>query len=113
MEYVCNGWWGWGCFAEIDFVTKFANLQSKIALRCHLQVVVPDYLGVIYSSTLGCHNISILGRSPTKMERRSDMTIAVDWDVKHQNNVLLEDCAFKRWTERPRLSFLLYSHSCI
>ena len=31
-----------------------------------------------------CHDILMLGKSPTKWRQRLDMTIAVDWDVKRQ-----------------------------
>ena len=31
-----------------------------------------------------CHDILILGKSPIKWRQHPDMTIAVDWDVKHQ-----------------------------
>ena len=33
---------------------------------------------------VGCHDILILGKSPIKWRQRPDMTLAVDWDVKHQ-----------------------------
>ena len=35
---------------------------------------------VIFEELAGCHNI----KSPIKCRQRPDMTIAVDWDVKHQ-----------------------------
>ena len=31
-----------------------------------------------------CHDILNLGKSPIKCRQRPDMTIAVDWDRKHQ-----------------------------
>ena len=31
-----------------------------------------------------CHDILMLGKSSIKWRQRPDMTIAVDWDVKHQ-----------------------------
>ena len=31
-----------------------------------------------------CHDILMLGKSPIKWKQRPDMTIAVDWGVKHQ-----------------------------
>ena len=31
-----------------------------------------------------CHDILMLGKSPIKWRQHPDMTIAVDWDVKHQ-----------------------------
>ena len=40
--------------------------------------------GYIYEAHFDCHDILILGKSPIKWRQRPDMTIAVDWDVKHQ-----------------------------
>ena len=31
-----------------------------------------------------CHDILMLGKSPIKWGQRPDMTIVVDWDIKHQ-----------------------------
>ena len=31
-----------------------------------------------------CHDILMLGKSPIKWRQCPDMTVAVDWDVKHQ-----------------------------
>ena len=39
---------------------------------------------VIFQALVGCHDILILGKSPIKWRQRPDMTLAVDWDVKHQ-----------------------------
>ena len=39
---------------------------------------------VIVQALVGCHDIPILGKSPVKLRQRPDMTLAVDWDVKHQ-----------------------------
>ena len=47
----------------------------------------PLWLGwmvVIFQALVGCHDILILGKSPIKWRQRPDMTLAVDWDVKHQ-----------------------------
>ena len=38
----------------------------------------------IFQALVGCHDIIILGKSPIKWRQRPDMTLAVDWDVKHQ-----------------------------
>ena len=38
----------------------------------------------IYEAHFECHHILMLGKSPIKWRQRPDMTIAVDWDVKHQ-----------------------------
>ena len=40
----------------------------------------------IYEAHFECHDILMLGKSPIKWRQRPDMTIAVDWDVKHQFN---------------------------
>ena len=32
---------------------------------------------------VGCYDILVLGKSPIKWRQRPDMTLAVDWDVKH------------------------------
>ena len=39
---------------------------------------------VIFKALVGCHDILLLGKSPIKWRKRPDMTLAVDWDVKHQ-----------------------------
>ena len=36
------------------------------------------------TALIGCYDILILGKSPIKWRQRHDMTLAVDWDVKHQ-----------------------------
>ena len=58
---------------------------------------------VIFETLFGCHDILILGyyvlfvwlcldnTSPIKVWQRHDMTIAVDWDVKHQFNQTNKD----------------------
>ena len=38
----------------------------------------------MYEAHFECHDILILGNSPIKWRQRPDMTIAVDWNVKHQ-----------------------------
>ena len=40
--------------------------------------------GYIYEAHFECHDILMLGKSPIKWRQHPDMTIAVDWDVKHQ-----------------------------
>ena len=37
-----------------------------------------------FQALVGCHDILILGKNPIKWRQRPDMTLAVDWDVKHQ-----------------------------
>ena len=39
---------------------------------------------VIFQALVGCHGILILSKSPIKWRQRLDMTLSVDWDVKHQ-----------------------------
>ena len=39
---------------------------------------------VIFEALVGCHDILILVKSLIKWRQRPDMTLAVDWDVKHQ-----------------------------
>ena len=38
----------------------------------------------MFEELFGCHEVIILGKRPIKWRECSDMTIAVDWDVKHQ-----------------------------
>ena len=38
---------------------------------------------MVYEAHFECHDILMLGKSPIKWKQRPDMTIAVDWDVKH------------------------------
>ena len=40
---------------------------------------------VIFDALFGCHDILILGKIPTKCRQCPDMTIAVDWEVRHQS----------------------------
>ena len=39
---------------------------------------------IIFEALFGCHDVLIFGTCPIKWWQRPDMTIAVDWDVKHQ-----------------------------
>ena len=39
---------------------------------------------VIFEARVGCHDILILDKSHIKWRQHSDMTITVDWDLKHQ-----------------------------
>ena len=39
---------------------------------------------VIFEALFECHGILISCKSPIKLMQRPYMTIAVDWDVKHQ-----------------------------
>ena len=41
--------------------------------------MIGRYLGASFE----CHDILMLGKCPIKRRQRPDMTIAVDWDVKH------------------------------
>ena len=51
----------------------------------HTYKALLAYLGgYIYEAHFECHDILMLGKSPIKWRQRLDMTIAVDWDVKHQ-----------------------------
>ena len=38
----------------------------------------------IFEALVECHDILIVGKSPIKLRHRPLMTIAVDWEVKHQ-----------------------------
>ena len=40
--------------------------------------------GYIYEAHFECHDILMLGKSPIKRRQCPDMTVAVDWDEKHQ-----------------------------
>ena len=39
---------------------------------------------VIFQALVGCHDILILSNSPIQLRQRPDMTLSVDWGVKHQ-----------------------------
>ena len=39
---------------------------------------------VIFKALFKCLAVLILGKSPIKRRQRPNMTIAVNWDVKHQ-----------------------------
>ena len=41
-------------------------------------------MSVIFRALYECHDILMLVKSPIKLRQHPDMTIAVDWDVKHQ-----------------------------
>ena len=55
------------------YFRKWFQVKQSLWLSC---VVILDIL-------FGCHGNLILGKSPIKWRQRPDMTIAVDWDVKH------------------------------
>ena len=46
---------------------------------------------VIFEALVGCHDILILGKSPIKWRQRPDMTLAVDWVIKHQFKQIQKD----------------------
>ena len=50
---------------------------------------------VIYEAHFECHDILMLGKNPIKWRQRTDMIIAVDWDVKHQIKQSFEPCVFR------------------
>ena len=39
---------------------------------------------VTFEAMFGCHDILLLGKSLIKWRQHPDMTITVDWGVKHQ-----------------------------
>ena len=43
-----------------------------------------SYLDSYIQALVGCHDILILGKSPVKWRQHPNMTLAVDWDVKHK-----------------------------
>ena len=47
---------------------------------------------VIFDALSGCHDILILGKSPIKCRQCPDMTIAVDWEVRHQFKQTKSNC---------------------
>ena len=49
-----------------------------------------------------CHGILMLGKSFIKWRQRPDMTIAVDWDVKHQFKQLKN----KTKTKKQHISYM-------
>ena len=44
------------------------------------------YLGdyTVFEALFGCYGVRIFGKDPIKWRQRTDMTTAVDWDVKHK-----------------------------
>ena len=64
-------------------------LRSELALEKWFQVKpsIPISLSGlvrwIFQALVGCHDILSLGKSPIKWRKCPDMTLAVDWDVKH------------------------------
>ena len=40
--------------------------------------------GYIVKAHFECHDIRMLGKSLIKRRQKPDITIAIDWDVKHQ-----------------------------
>ena len=63
--------------SELDKEKWFKSNHPYICLICLIWMV-------IFQTRFGCHDVLILGRSPMNWRQRSDMTIAVDQDVKHQ-----------------------------
>ena len=76
-------------------------LRSELAQEKWFQVKPISLFGLvgwIFQALVGCHDILILGKSPIKWRLRPDMTLAVDWDVKHlfkQTNYLLVPISFR------------------
>ena len=58
---------------------KWFNQTIRIGL-----LIVGWLYFYIYEAHFECHDILMLGKSPIKYRQRPDMTIAVDWGVKHQ-----------------------------
>ena len=64
-------------------------LRSKLAQEKWFQVKPSIHISLFYlngwilQALVGCHEILILGKSLIKWRQRPDMTLAVDWDVKH------------------------------
>ena len=60
-----------------------------------IQALLAKLGGYINEASFECHDILLLGKGPIKWRLRPDMTIAVDWDVKHQlkqtNKTLISD----------------------
>ena len=72
----------WGtCVLLID--TNQAIKNDGIC-TCMYSNYVYVLFGSIFEAHFECHDILMLGKSPIKWRQRPDMTIAVDWDVKHQ-----------------------------
>ena len=72
----------------VHLITGF-QLRSEFAQEKSFQVkpsipISPfGLVGWIFQALVGCHDILNLGKSPIKWRQRPDMTLAVDWDVKH------------------------------
>ena len=64
-----------GSAQEKWFSQKHPYIQALLALLG----------GYIYEAYFECHVILILGKCLIKGRHRPDMTIAVDWDVKHHS----------------------------
>ena len=54
---------------------------------------------VIFQALVGCHDILILGKSPVKWRQHPNMTLAVDWDVKHQFKQTNHAKRLQKWSE--------------
>ena len=61
----------------------------------------------MFEALFGCHDVLILGKSPIKLRHRPDMTMAVDFDVKHRHSVNLK-CLY--FTAVMRILILYVSH---
>ena len=57
---------------------------GKLVPAIHMYKPFVAHLMVIFGALVGCHHISILGKSPIKWRQRTYMTIVVDCDVKHR-----------------------------
>ena len=55
-------------------------MNGKIMFDSYILVCLGSY---IYEAHLDCHDILMLGKGPIKWRQGPDMTIAVDWDLKH------------------------------
>ena len=55
----------------------------QVRLSIHISLLWLCWM-VIIQALVGSHDILILGKSPIEWRQGPDMTLAVDWDVKHQ-----------------------------
>ena len=73
---------GYPLWSELDQETELAK-EKWFQVKPSIPISLFGLVGWIFQALVGCHDILILGKCPIMWRQRPDMTLAVDWDVKH------------------------------
>ena len=53
-----------------------------LVLVCYTPVILDG--SNVYKAHFECHDILMLDKNPIKLRQHPDMTMAADWDIKHE-----------------------------